>query len=83
MLRLNRLRGVAAQDATTDPYLSFAGFSDIEKIQPPIKTKDYFVLFSHSFYQAHPQLVEKLWDRIALIRDDVNKKRNGSYRYGN
>ena len=68
-LRLGRLAAVAAQDVMTDAFLQKTGASDIVKLPQPFASKDYFLIFSQRFATQHPDLVEKLWDRIAATRE--------------
>lgn len=37
----------------------------VEKLHPPFRTKPYFLIFSHQFYEARPDLAERIWDGIA------------------
>lgn len=68
-LRLGRLAAVAAQDEMADPYLIKAGLSQIEKLPKPLVAKDYYLLFSHQYADRNSALVEKLWDKIAQLRE--------------
>ncbi|CAK0759181.1 Transporter substrate-binding domain-containing protein [Azospirillaceae bacterium] len=68
-LRLGRLAGVAAQDVTADQILKKGGFADIEKVAPSISTKDYFVMISHPFLEAHRDVAEAFWTKLGEIRD--------------
>ncbi len=68
-LKLGRLAGVAAQSEMTDPFLAKHGITDVEKSTLPIISKDYFLIFSQSFAEKNPQLVEQIWNRIGETRD--------------
>ncbi|WP_085126372.1 substrate-binding periplasmic protein [Tistlia consotensis] len=39
----------------------------IEKLEPPLRTKPYFLTFSHQFQDAAPALAERIWDAIASV----------------
>jgi len=39
-------------------------YGDIQKHRRPLKTKDYFLMISHGFYEKHPDLAEKIWTKI-------------------
>ncbi len=61
---------VALQQVTGDYFLSeFPMFKDLVKVNPPIKTKPYFLMLSHQFYKAQPQLSEKIWDTVEELRE--------------
>lgn len=79
-LRKNRISCVAAQDITTDPYLVSVGGTDIEKLSIPLKTKDYFLIFSHQFIAKNSKIAQKLWKRIAEIRDSKTKEIISKYK---
>lgn len=48
-----------------DPKLSHA----IVKVQPPISTKHFFLMLSHAFVAANPELAQKLWDKCRELRE--------------
>jgi polar amino acid transport system substrate-binding protein len=58
MLLRGRLVGVAAIGTMNDLYLEAhpEEFGEIVKVEPPLSTKDYYVILSHQFVQQHPQL---------------------------
>ena len=66
-----RIQGFANQESKIDPYLrqhpSYG--AKIKKISPPLKTKPYYILFSHSFYKKYPKLAKKIWK---LTADHMN-----------
>ncbi|MEA2102307.1 MAG: transporter substrate-binding domain-containing protein, partial [Thermodesulfobacteriota bacterium] len=70
-LNAGRLAAVAALEGAGDfelrkhPNLA----TTIEKINPPIKTKAYYVMISHQFNAKNPELAQKIWNEIAKIRD--------------
>jgi polar amino acid transport system substrate-binding protein len=68
-LKLGRVAGVAAQSEMTDPFLQKHGITDVEKFPVPIISKDYFLIFSQSFAEKNPQLIEQIWNRIGETRD--------------
>ncbi|MCP4023458.1 MAG: transporter substrate-binding domain-containing protein [Desulfobacteraceae bacterium] len=71
-----RLQAVAALELTGDYYLTAnKQFSDkIEKMTPLIVEKPYYFMLSHQFYDANPDLAEKIFDAIAEIREDPDFK---------
>ncbi|MBI5163116.1 MAG: amino acid ABC transporter, partial [Magnetospirillum sp.] len=68
-LSLGRVGAVATLDVTGDDLLATGAFPTIEKVTPPLVTKDYFVMVSHQFYAEKPELAEKLWAKIAQLRE--------------
>ncbi len=65
-----RVAGAALQDVTGDFYVrSKKEFNDLVKVTPPLKTKPYYLMISHQFKQANPELAEKIWDAIAELRE--------------
>ena len=81
LLEMNRIDGVAAQGVTTDPYLESVGFSQIEKITLPLKTKDYFLLFSHQFMAEYPAVARQFWQLISEIRERKTAEVISRYNY--
>ncbi|MBF0205397.1 MAG: transporter substrate-binding domain-containing protein [Oligoflexia bacterium] len=51
----------------------------VEKLSPPIKTKAYYVLFSHQFYAKNEGLALRIWDTIENIR--MKEQSNLSKKY--
>jgi polar amino acid transport system substrate-binding protein len=74
----HRIVGFANQDCKIDPYLKADPklASKIKKIYPPLKSKPYYMLFSHKFYEAHKKLVNKIWEELKNIDKfkDIRKK---------
>lgn len=70
-LKGNRLVAVALQDVTADVMIQSMPkeFGGIVKLEPPIKTKPYYLMLSKKFVSAHPELAQKIWDAMKLIRE--------------
>ncbi len=73
-LRSGRLDAYVAQAIVVDAYLAGAKITDIEKIAPPVSSKDYFLMFSHQFYASNSQLAEALWKHLGEIRDRATEQ---------
>ena len=43
-------------------------YTMIEKLQPPLKEKMYYLLVSKKFAKAHPELTERIWDAIRDVQ---------------
>lgn len=43
------------------------------RLEPEIAEKAYYLMLSHQFYDAHPDIAEAIWDGIAAINtsDDI------------
>jgi len=64
-----RIPAVAVHEVNGDTLLSSRNFPSVEKIEPPLVSKSYFVMFSHQFYDSKRALAETLWDKLAEARD--------------
>ena len=71
MLSRGGLAGVACLSTVADIYILDAPhkFGQIEKVYPAIAEKTYFLMLSHQFATAHPDLAEKIWNTIAALRN--------------
>lgn len=71
-LRKKRVAAVALQSVTADSIIKANPdlFGEIEKVQPPLKTKPYYLMLSHRFVKAHPNIAQKIWDAISNIREN-------------
>ncbi len=74
-----RISAYAAQDFTADVSLKTLGIKQVKKLQPPIKTKDYFLIFSHQFVGDHPNLAKQLWTSVGKHRDQVTEASSHKY----
>ncbi len=53
--------------------------NEIEKIDPPLSTKEYYLILSNQFVQEAPETAEKIWDMVGDIRE--NKFRELAEKY--
>ncbi|WP_341663186.1 transporter substrate-binding domain-containing protein [Vibrio sp.] len=74
MLQLRRLPVIAVQDTMAQQFLSVQGITNIEQVNPAIKTKDYFLVLSEQFLEANPQIAQQIWNQIAISRDSITKQ---------
>lgn len=75
MLVSGRIDAVAAQDFTFDPFLKNQHKKQVIKLAHPLMSKSYYLIFSHQFYQQHPQIAEQLWSEVVKVRKsrfDIN-----------
>lgn len=66
-----RLDGVADLETMADLILKNnpEEFKDIIKVSPPIRTKDYYLMFSHRFAQNTPRVMNDIWNELQRIRE--------------
>jgi len=71
LLQKNRLSGVATFEVVGDAFLrKFADqYPNIVKLQPAFKSKAYFLMLSHQFVRANPELAKDIWRSIGEIRE--------------
>jgi polar amino acid transport system substrate-binding protein len=69
-LAMRRVDVVALQNVTADSIIQSnpRTFANIEKIEPAFITKAYYLMLSHAFVQSHPEIAQKIWDTIKIIR---------------
>lgn len=79
MLETGRVNGIAIHDNEGDFYVKTNKLNQIEKVEPPLKTKHYYLMFSHQFVEKHPQIAEKFWNRIGEIREKVRQEKLPQY----
>ncbi len=71
-----RIDGVAALELAGDSILfgDKKRFAKIVKVKPPLKTKAYYLMFSHQFIQKNPELAKTIWNAIARVRESEQIK---------
>ena len=75
-----RVSAVALQEVTGDYFLKDnAQFNDLEKVQPPLKTKPYYLMISNQFKAKHPKIAEQIWNAVAELREDKLQKLTEKY----
>lgn len=79
-LNAKRLNAVVLQDVTADAILqNNPQFSNIVKLEPPVVAKEYYLMLSAKFVQENPVLAQKIWDTIAVIRENEIPKMLSRY----
>mgnify|MGYP000072938748 CR=1 FL=1 len=67
----HKVDAIALQSVTGDYHISTkSGLSSVEKVQPELKTKAYYLMLSKQFYKQNPELSEQIWDAIAKLREE-------------
>ncbi|NHQ86654.1 amino acid ABC transporter substrate-binding protein [Iodobacter sp. HSC-16F04] len=74
-LNAGRIDAYATQQNVGDAFLEQHKKFKIRRLEPDISTKDYFLIFSKSFYAEHPGLATCIWKKIGDERDKLLKKR--------
>ncbi len=50
-------------------------FAGIEKVSPPLTTRDYYLMLSHQRVQQSPALAEDIWNAIKIVRESEEFQR--------
>jgi len=74
-LTLKKIEGVINFENKVDSTLSknLKKYSNIQKVNIPIRTKPYYLVFSKKFYFENKKIAEKIWEEIKIM------KNNGEY----
>ena len=72
LLIAGRVHAVALQSVTADFLLSRNAdqLPGIVRIDPPLKTKPYYLMLSREFKATNPELAEHIWDAIGELREE-------------
>lgn len=76
-LMVGRISAYADMETLVDNKLVKLGprYQAVEKLDPPLKEKIYYLLFSKAFADKYPQLTERIWDAIRDVQQtDVYKE---------
>ena len=66
----NRVQAVVLQDVTADDIIRrHSKYSNVEKVNPPVATKHYYLMLSHKFVKENPELAIKIWDKLGETRE--------------
>jgi len=66
-----RVSAIALQEINGDYLIkTLDEFSNLEKVEPPIITKPYYLMISNQFKGKNPKITEKIWDAVASLRDE-------------
>lgn len=68
-LAAGRIAAYVVHAAIGDDYLARIPSPGIEKLAVPFLLKDYYVVLSRKFTADHPDLAERLWDRLGALRE--------------
>ncbi len=74
LLYNKRVDAFAALELAGDSLLTQNKYQNIVKITPALKTKAYYLMFSHQFVEKYPKLSEQIWDTIQVVRDSKEMK---------
>ena len=72
LLNAGRINAVALQSVTADYLLANnpEQLDGIVRVDPPLKTKPYYLMLSRQFQAANPELSEKIWNAIGELREE-------------
>ncbi len=63
-----RAAAIAVQDVTADALImDDPRFTDVRRLEPPLRSKPNYLLFSHQFMEEHPELAQRIWSRLAEL----------------
>ncbi len=65
------INGFVCLETVFDGYIkrNSTKYYDIVKVSPPISEKPYYLIQSHAFVDANPELARKIWDTIIAIKE--------------
>jgi len=68
-LKKGRIMGFIAVESMADPILKKKNdfFKGIEKIEPPVLSQHYYLIFSHKLYNNNKELCIDIWNEIEII----------------
>lgn len=69
-LAMGRIAAYVMQEQAADSYLGSHPMSEVEKISIPLETKAYYLMLSHQFVAQDPLRAERLWARLAKLRQE-------------
>lgn len=75
----NRVVGAALQDIKAEVYLNQPEFKGIKRSATPFRSKDYFLVLSNDFVNAHPELAKAIWRKIGELREKVTEQVMAQY----
>ncbi len=67
MLYAKRIDAIADLAVNIEPLL--IDFKNTIRIEPELKTKEYFLIYSMEFYKLKESTARKIWDKISALRD--------------
>lgn len=70
-LLVNRIDAVALLDVSGDSLIKAnpVMYRNVEKVKPPLVEKEYYLMLSHQFVNAHTNLATKIWNTIRIVRE--------------
>jgi polar amino acid transport system substrate-binding protein len=69
MLAMYRVDAAVTLDVMADRLLPAQGYTQIEKLSPPLVVEEFYVPVSKGFYAAHRELTERFWHVLGDLRD--------------
>ncbi len=69
-LLLEQVSAVVLNEHQGERLLKEPPFADkIIRLEPPLQTREGYLLFSHAFANTHPELAKRIWSTIASVRE--------------
>lgn len=83
-LLAGRIHAAVMQDVTADALIANdpARLGIIRKHELPVASKPYYLMLSLAFQARHPELAERIWNEIGIMRETVLPRLAPKYRHG-
>lgn len=69
-LKSGEIAAYAMLENMADDYIKRNDYElfDVEKVEPALTDKPYYLMLSHQFVEQHPQLAERIWDTMRSLK---------------
>lgn len=81
MLAMYRVDAAVTLEVMADRLLPEQGYTQIEKMTPPLVVEEFYVPVSKDFYARNRDLAERFWQALGDLRDDTYAELTVGYLY--
>jgi len=81
MLAMYRVDAAVTLEVMADRLLPEQGYTQLEKMTPPLVVEEFYVPVSKGFYAANRDLVERFWQALGDLRDETYAELTSGYLY--
>lgn len=78
-LQAGRIDAYATHEPLGDSYLARHDNLNLVKMQPPVVSKPYYLIFSRSYAARNPIVTACLWRQVGALRDKLYQQRMHDY----
>lgn len=78
-LQAGRIDAYATHELLGDSYLSIHNDMNLTKLQPPVVSKAYYLIFSRQFAGRYPAVSKCMWQKIGNLRERLYQQRMADY----